>query len=97
MTTLDIFATVGEFAENKDIARQLRMEIITPALQRGEEVTLDFTGVTGATQSFIHALISELFRIFGSAVLNRLNFKSCNETTRKVIAIVCDYMQEAER
>lgn len=67
-----------------------------PVLERGETVILDFEKVTGATQSFIHALISELFRKFGSDILEKLNFKNCNETVQKIITIVCDYMQEAE-
>lgn len=96
MTNLIISNHAGEFAENKDIAQKMRLEIILPALQRGEEVTIDFINVSGATQSFIHALISDLFRKFGSDVLERLNFKNCNDTIRKMITIVCDYMQEAE-
>ena len=49
----------GTFAENKDTAKRLRIDKIMPALSNKEEVELDFEGVSGATQSFIHALISE--------------------------------------
>src|SRR5687767_15863 len=96
MIIIKILEHAGTFSENKDIARKLRLEIITPTLEKGEEITLDFAGVSGATQSFIHALISELFRKYGSEVLDRLDFKNCNSTVRKVITIVSDYMQEAE-
>ena len=96
MTLVPIFEHAGEFAENKDVARQVRLELVLPALKAGGEVALDFAGVTGATQSFVHALISELFREFGSEVMDRLYFKNCGETVKKIIAIVTDYMQEAE-
>jgi hypothetical protein len=84
----------GAFAENKDTARELRLSEIIPSLERGEEVVLDFSGVDATTQSFIHALISDLMRKHGASVLDRLEFKSCNETVRKIITIVVDYMQE---
>ncbi len=96
MTTINIFKEAGEFAENKDVARKIRTEVLIPALQDGGEIIFDFSHVTGTTQSFIHALISDLFRKFGSQVLERLDFKNCSDTTRKIISIVCDYMQESE-
>lgn len=87
---------VGSFAENKDKAKKIRVETIIPALERGDDVVLDFTGVEAATQSFIHALISDLFRKYGTEVLDRVIFKHCNETLKKIVGIVSDYMQEAE-
>jgi hypothetical protein len=57
---------VGKFAENKDIARDIRMNQIIPALEKNNEVILDFENIDSATQTFIHALRSDLMRIFGS-------------------------------
>jgi len=94
VTRIDIRARAGAFAENKDAAREMRLNEILPALEKGENVVLDFTGVDAATQSFVHALISDLLRKRGAAVLDHLEFKSCNDTVRKIIAIVVDYMQE---
>ena len=54
---------------------------------------LNFEGVESATQSFIHALISDVIREFGIDVLNELKFKNCDETVKKMINIVCEYMQ----
>jgi hypothetical protein len=95
MKNLMIFNEAGEFAENKDVARRLRLDVIIPALDAGEKVQLDFNQVSGATQSFVHALISDLFRNYGVAVMERLEFKNCSATVQKIIVIVCDYMQEA--
>ena len=94
MKTIRIFDRAGAFAENKDVAREIRLKEILPAFEKEEEVILDFTDVDAATQSFIHALISDVFRKYGSGTLERVAFKSCNETVKKIIGIVADYMQE---
>jgi len=96
MIEIKLLPVVGNFAENKDLARTVRLTEIIPALDEGKKITLDFEGVDSATQSFIHALISALIRNYGSEVLDRIYFKSCNETVRKIIGIVVDYMQEGE-
>ena len=94
MKQISIVEKAGEFAENKDVARDIRLREIIPALEANEEVILDFERVGAVTQSFIHALISDLFRKYGNDVLDRIAFKSCNETVKKIIGIVSDYMQE---
>lgn len=95
MTHIKLFEAVGSFAENKDVAKDIRLKKIIPALEEKQEVVLDFEGVDSATQSFVHAMISDLIRNYGSAVLDRLSFKSCNETVQKIISIVIEYMQES--
>lgn len=95
MKCIILHPLVGDFAENKDIARDVRLQQIIPALNQGEAVVLDFEHISGATQSFIHALISDLFRTYGSDILDRLSFKNCNETIQKVITLVSEYMQES--
>jgi len=84
----------GSFAENKDVAKELRTNEIEPALKKDGEVTINFKGVESATQSFVHALISDLIRQNGSEVLDKISFKNCNEKIQKIISIVTDYMQE---
>ena len=96
MKWIKIHAHAGQFAENKDVARDLRLSEIVPALENKEDVTLDFEKVEATTQSFIHALISDLLRNYGSDILDRIEFKSCNETVKKIIMIVADYMQNGE-
>ncbi|MCK4327266.1 MAG: STAS-like domain-containing protein [Candidatus Diapherotrites archaeon] len=94
MKEIKLFPKTGSFAENKDVAKAIRISELTPALEENEKVALDFEGVTSATQSFIHALISEVIRREGVAVLDRLKFKNCDETVKKMIAIVVSYMQD---
>lgn len=94
MKRIAILEKAGAFAENKDVARDIRMREIVPALEKNEDVILDFEGVDAATQSFIHALISDVLRKHGSGVLDRMAFKSCNDTVKKIVRIVVDYMQE---
>lgn len=95
MKKIKLLSIVGSFAENKDLARDIRIKKMIPALEDREEVVLDFEGIDSATQSFIHALISELIRKYGIEVLDNISFKNCNEVVRKIISIVVDYMQES--
>lgn len=89
-----IFSEVGEFAEDKDKAQKIRTLQILPAIKEGKTVVLDFDKVNSATQSFVHALISDIIRINGVEVLERLLFKNCNEIVKGIIEIVVDYMQD---
>ena len=92
MKTIDVFSYAGKFAENKDVAKDLREKQLMPFLL-GEEVTIDFRNVDATTQSFIHALISDAIRKYGIEVLNKINFKDCNTKVQTIIQIVVDYMQ----
>lgn len=95
MIRIKLFEQVGSFAENKDIARDIRLKKLIPALDNNKNIVLDFKNVEGATQSFIHALISDLMRKYGNDVLDKIQFKSCNDTVKGIITIVVDYMQES--
>ena len=86
---------VGDFAENKDIAKELRVNKIIPNLSINRCVVLDFSGVSGTTQSFIHALISEPIRQFKDDALDRIQYKNCSDMVKEVIKTVCEYMQES--
>lgn len=94
MKTILIVERAGVFAENKDVARDIRENEIIPSFEANVDVVLDFNGVDAATQSFVHALISDVIRRYGSDALDRVAFKSCNETIRKIITIVVEYMQD---
>lgn len=94
MSEIRMVDFVGSFAENKDLARDLRKKQILPVLNRKETVILNFEEVDGATQSFIHALISDIIRKKGIDVLDNLMFKNCNNTLKQIISIVVEYMQE---
>ncbi len=95
MSEVKLFGHTGDFAENKDTARDLRLSSIAPEITKGKTVILDFENVTSATQSFIHALISQIIRDFGSEVLlTKLQFKNCNSKIRPVIEVVVEYVQD---
>lgn len=93
--TILIKTKAGSFAENKDVAQELRIKRILPALERSQIVILDFSGITGATQSFMHALISDTIRIYGEGVFDQLRFKNCSPVVKEVVIIVSEYMQES--
>ena len=92
---IKMFDYVGDYGENKDIARTIRLKKLLPALQRSEEVTLDFDGVTGVTQSFIHALIADPIREYPDRVFDRVIFKNCTRNIKVIVEIVEEYMQES--
>ena len=94
MNVIRLIDQVGTFAENKDIAREIRVSKIEPSVADGKEVHLDFSGITLATQSFIHALISDLIRKQGIDVLDLIVFKNCSDAVATLVNVVCDYMQD---
>ena len=95
MIEIKLFEKVGSFAEDKDIAKGIRINEVMPFLDK-EEVTFDFLNVDGATQSFIHALISDLIRKKGIDILDKIYFKSCNDIIKKIVGIVVEYMQDKD-
>ena len=84
----------GEFAENKDDARKLRELFIVPAIAEGQEVVLDFAGVDASTQSFLHALISQILQDGGEAALAKLRFMNCNGPIKSLVRTVVNYSLE---
>ena len=94
MISINLFECAGEFAEDKDVAKDIRVQQLLPAVSKGNEVVIDFNGVELATQSFIHALVSDLIRTYGIDIIDLLVFKGCNRTVRTIINVVIDYMQD---
>lgn len=88
---VSILVEAGLFAENKDVARRLREGVLKDALARGGRVVIDFKGVEGATQSFVHALLSEALRTYGEEVLRRIDFHGCSPGIRNIILTVVEY------
>jgi len=91
---VNVFDLVGDFAEDKDAAASVRDSKIMPALEGGDEVALDFTGVDLTTQSFVHAMISNVLRTYGEDVLDRIEFKGCGPGVQGIIETVIQYSLE---
>lgn len=90
-----MFEYIGNYGENKDMAKQIRIEKILPSLENEEEITIDFEKVTGATQSFIHALLADPIRKYPEIIFDKVTFKNCTDSVKVVIGIVEEYMQES--
>jgi hypothetical protein len=86
----------GTFAENKDIAREVRERFIKPQLakNREEKIVLDFKDVDSSTQSFIHALLSGFFQRYKEEALDFFEFKNCNKAIKSLITTVINYSLE---
>lgn len=91
---IKFYRRTGNFAGNKDLAKEIRTKEIIPALNKGKEIILNFKGIESTTQSFIHALISDVIRKEGIGILKKISFKNCNSIIKKIIRIVTEYMQE---
>jgi uncharacterized protein DUF4325 len=85
----------GDFAEDKDAAATIRERQVRRALDAGEHLVFDFKGVRVATQSFVHALISDVLRSRGEAVLDRIDFKNCTTAVKGIIQTVVQYSLES--
>jgi len=85
---------VGKFAENKDLAKKIREGKLIPATDKNEQVYLNFSGVDSSTQSFIHALISEIFQINGEECLELFHFQNCNKAIKSLVGTVINYSLE---
>jgi STAS-like domain of unknown function (DUF4325) len=85
----------GPVSQDKDKARELRKSRILPALASGRLVALDFSKVTTATQSFLHACLSEAIRIHGEEILDKVSFHGCAEDIRSLIGTVVEYSLRA--
>jgi len=94
MQTISMVEKAGRFCENKDIAREIREEVLLPALESDEAVTFDFNEVSGVTQSFIHALVSEALRRYPEIAYDRIFYKNACAEVQEIISIVYAYMQQ---
>ena len=92
---IEIRQTCGDFAENKDAARDIREGTIRRAVADQDfPIVLDFKGVGSSTQSFVHALISDIFQTSGEDALIFFEFANCNKAIKSLIATVIDYSLE---
>ena len=91
---IKMFDLVGDFGEDKDAAANLRKIKIQPSVNKSQHITLDFAGVTLVTQSFIHALISDVLRSRGEEALDYLDFKNCVDVVKGIISTVVQYSLE---
>ncbi len=89
--TIELKPGIVGFAEDKDQARIIRLNTILPALERGDNIVIDFRHVKYATQSFIHALLGETLYKYGEDLLDRVEFKNCTPQLQSVIELVVDY------
>lgn len=97
MKEINIYSRIGkkDFAENKDIGRDIRINEIMPELKAGNEITLNFEKVDNASQSFIHSLVSDPVREYGDRALELIIFKNCSNKIKGIIKIVLGYLQDA--
>ena len=77
---------LGPMIGMRSSALPIRLQI-NQALQAGEEIILNFAGVT-VTQSFIDALLGALVLRSGPNTMQKIILKACSEETRGIIRFV---------
>lgn len=85
----------GPVAQDKDWARLIRESSLMSELSSAQSICLDFSGVQIATQSFVHALLSEAIRVHGEDGLNKIEFKACSDQVKQAIQTVATYSLRA--
>lgn len=91
MKNINMYDIVGDVGEDKDAASTLRKGEIIKLIGNNEEVALDFQGVTLVTQSFVHALISDVLRVNGEESLDLLEFRNCTDVVKGIVQTVVQY------
>ena len=91
MSMIIIKNEAGDFAEDKDTAARLREEVIRPIIKSQNIVELEFSGVSLVTQSFVHALLSDILRSGGEDTLDFILFTHCNDSIKGIISTVVQY------
>lgn len=85
-----VVVKVAEFEEDVDAAARNRDAIVSPALQGGKMVVMDFKGIKAATQSFAHACMYKVLRD-RPEVRYALSIAGCSNATREAIRAVAAY------
>ncbi len=80
---------VSGILEDVEAAESVRRQTIIPLVNSGRQVVIDFGKPRFVTQSFVHALLNEVFLIPGS--LTRLMFRGCTKSTQEAIRLVAAY------
>ena len=81
---------VSDFEEDVEEAARVRDEVIARALDTGNLIVLDFSGIRVTTQSFVHSLIYKLLRD-DERILSDLSVANCSGATREVILTIEGY------
>lgn len=84
----------GQFAENKDKAKEIRENYLREWVNSDGIITIDFKDVDSSTQSFIHAMISSVFQEKGDTMLDKFEFINCNKAVKSLITTVINYSLE---
>lgn len=75
----------GRICANGDKAFDFMKERVVPALEHGDTIVFDFSGVRSINSSFSNALFGKMIAIRGKALLDQLRIVHCNESVKPII------------
>ena len=71
-------------------ARLIRGQIENLLATGTPSIIIDFSGVSGLTQSFVDELVGQVVLRQGPSVISRFQFKGCSKDTQTIIQLVLE-------
>uniref|UniRef100_A4XX40 DUF4325 domain-containing protein n=1 Tax=Ectopseudomonas mendocina (strain ymp) TaxID=399739 RepID=A4XX40_ECTM1 len=87
---LSIYNYFGQYAEDKEAAIKFRDKRITPAIDSGKKIVLDFDNVISAPHSFLSALIASPTKRLGMTTYKIIKITNATAEIRETIDFIFD-------
>lgn len=86
----NVFNYFGRYAEEKDLAIQIRDKYIAKEVQLGKSLIVDFEDVLSAPHSFLNALLATSIRHLGMAAYKKIKIVNAAPEIRETIDFILD-------
>jgi len=83
--TIQMKERFGRFLSDGEVGNRFRFCGVEPAISAGNEVVLDFEGVTNMTVSFANACFGHLFRHLDFDLDGKLSLVNCSPTVKSFL------------
>lgn len=93
-TSIQILPTVGHLAEDKEVAKRVRDEVLLPALRQRTPVCVDLRQTRVVTHTFMHALLYEAIGVAGADVGRLVHVYAKDRQVKDVVRMVSLYADE---
>lgn len=84
---------VGDFAEDKALAREICQEEILPKLQARKKIIVDLLGVEAMSQAFFYQLVALAIEQYGMLAYQEIKFRNVRAEIEEMMSEVYRGMQ----
>lgn len=88
---IKLYSHFGGFCDDGDHASIILSTIIDPKIDLVNKIVLDFEGVRNINSSFANSLISNIIIQNGPGIIDKLQFKNCNEKIKSLIEVAVHF------